>query len=283
VTPFRRRFCGRLTLAALLTVSAIPAMGRTQTTGDRSQVSKTLFTRRDAAVGGAFLLGSVALSHFDVRITRFFQDTVLGHVQRGQRLDDVFTHINETTLTLAGIAGYGIGRLTKSATITDVALHATEAIVGASLASQLIRGPLGRSRPHVTGYSDQYDFEWFKGFREFNYRAFPSIHSGSGFAAATVLVAETHRRRPGATWVVAPIAYGLALTPGLSRMYLGQHWASDVFAGAFMGTFAGLKAVHYNHGHPNNTIDRRLLPRGTSGLQVSPSRNGMMIGWGGQF
>jgi membrane-associated phospholipid phosphatase len=140
---------------------------------------------------------------------------------------------------------------------------------------------LGRSRPHVTGDTNQYDFHWFQGFRQFNYRAFPSIHSSSGFAAATALVQETRLRRPGAVKFVAPLLYAAALTPGLSRMYLGQHWASDIFAGAVMGTIAGLKSVNYSHDHPGNRIDKLMIP--SNGLSVVPTPGGLGLAWGRTF
>jgi hypothetical protein len=240
-------------------------------------VSKTLFTRRDAELGAGFLVASVALSRFDLKIARFFEDTSLSHVRAGERLDGKFTRINETTLTLAGIAFYVVGRLAKSQSMTDIAFHTTESIVTASLASQLIRGPLGRSRPQKTGPRDQYDFNWFQGFTNFRYRAFPSIHSASGFAAATALVQETKLRNPNAVKFVAPVLYGLALTPGLSRMYLGQHWASDIFAGAFMGTFAGIKTVRYSHSHPGNRFQDFFVPKG--GLQLSADGGRMGFAW----
>jgi undecaprenyl-diphosphatase len=247
----------------------------------RDSVSRTLLTRRDAGVAAGALAAAAAISLFDPKIASFFNDTSLSHVRTGARLDDVFTHINETTLTVAGIAAYGAGRLAKSPTLTDVAFHTTEAVVAASLASQIIRGPLGRSRPRLTNSEDQYDFHWFKGFRQFNYRAFPSIHSSSGFAAATALVLETRRRKPEAVKVVAPVLYALALTPGLSRMYLGQHWASDVFAGAVMGTFAGAKAVNYSHAHPDNRIQKPFIP--SDGVNLSLDRARVGISWSKSF
>jgi membrane-associated phospholipid phosphatase len=259
----------------LATVLAAPAAAQSDS------VPRTLFTRRDAGIAAGALAATAAISYFDPKIAAFFSDTSLTHVRTGQRFDNVFTHINETTLTLAGIAAYGAGRLTKSPALTDVAFHTTEAIVSASLASQLIRGPLGRSRPHVTGSEDQYDFHWFKGFRQFNYRAFPSIHSGSGFAAATALVQETRLRRPGAVKVVAPLLYAMALTPGLSRLYLGQHWASDIFAGAVMGTFAGLKSVNYSHTHPGNRFQDFFVPSG--GLNLTAQNGAVGFSWGRSF
>jgi membrane-associated phospholipid phosphatase len=164
---------------------------------------------------------------------------------------------------------YGAARLTKSNTIADIAFHATESVVVASLASQLIRGPLGRSRPRETNFEDQYDFHPFQGFGNFKYRAFPSIHSSSGFAAASAIVAETKRRSPEAVKYVAPIAYAAAVTPGLARMYLGQHWASDIFAGAFMGTFAGWRVVNYSHTHPRTKTDRIFLNADPAGVVLS--------------
>jgi membrane-associated phospholipid phosphatase len=241
-----------------------------QAAAQSDSVSKTLLTRRDAEIGAAALATAAVISHFDPKIYAFFSDTNNAHVRKGRRFGDAFTHINETTLTLGGIAAYGVGRLARSPALTDVAFHTTEAVVTASIASQLIRGPLGRSRPAVTAGKDQYDFHWFQGFGKFNYRAFPSIHSSSGFAAATALVQETRHRKPGALKVVAPVLYGLALTPGLSRMYLGQHWASDVFAGAVMGTMAGMKAVNYSHAHPNR-FQEQLVPL-SNGIGLSWSR-----------
>ncbi len=183
--------------------------------------------------------------------------------------------VNETTLTAGGIIIYGIGRLTKSRTTQDIALHATESVILASVASQLIRGPLGRTRPHVTNDSNQYHFQPFKGFGNFKNRAFPSIHTSSSMAVATVLALETHRRKPGATPIVAPLLLGAGLLPGLARIQLNQHWASDIFAGAFMGVFAGYKVTKYSHDHPNNRFDRVLIR-----ASVTPAPNGgVLIGF----
>jgi len=244
--------------------------------GQSDSVSKTLLTRQDAEVGAAALVTAIAISYFDPKIARFFSDTSLSHVRTGRRLDNIFTHVNETTLTAAGVAAYGIGRLAKSQTLTDIAFHTTEAVVTASLASQVIRGPLGRSRPHVTADTDQYDFHWFQGFTNFKYRAFPSIHTASAFGVATVYTLEAQRRSHKAAWIVGPIAYGLAAAPGLSRLYQGQHWASDILSGAFMGTLAGAKIVRYNHVvKPHNKVNRFFL--GDRNIQTAFSGSGFTL------
>ena len=205
---------------------------------------------------------SAGLSVFDVRIAHFFRDTAHMHVRAGQRLDGVFTHINETTLTVGGLAVYGIARLANQRTIADVAFHAAESVVAASLTQS---GHSRAARPHASAqhqlpnFRINTSFKFLKGFTHFENRAFPSIHSSSGFAAASAIVAEVHRRDPGASWFVGVPAYALALTPGLSRMYLGQHWASDIVSGAFLGTFYGWRIVDYSHPHLTTPIDRAFL------------------------
>ena len=231
----------------------------------RDTTRATFFTPRDAAIGAGFLAVSAGISLFDARIAQhFYDDTSWAHVRIGHKLDKYFTHINETTLTAGGLGLYAIGRLAHSPVTADVALHAAESVAGASLTAQVIRGPLGRTRPKDAAhpFADPYEFHFMKGFSHFQQRAFPSIHSSSGFAAASVLVAEVHGRVPAATWWVGVPAYAMALTPGLSRMYMGQHWASDIFSGAFLGTFYGWRVVQYAHAHPRTPVDRIFMPVG---------------------
>jgi len=218
-----------------------------------------LFTRNDAVWAAAVLAGSIALSRADVHIIGVWTDSS-NHTPGRDRLARNFAKLQEGTLTVGNLALWGVGRLTGSHSLAHVTFHAAEAVFVGSVAAQLIRGPLGRSRPYHTDYTDQYDFHPFKGFGNFKYRAFPSIHTTSAFAVATVYTLEAQRRSRAAGWVVGPIAYAIAAGPGLARIYNGQHWASDVLAGAFLGSLAGAKVVKYNHDvAPNNRVNRFFL------------------------
>jgi membrane-associated phospholipid phosphatase len=227
-----------------------------QAIDDASRGDKTFLTKKDLLTAGLAVGATALVSIWDQDIARESQE------HRTDSRTDValkISKVNETTLTVGGIVVYGIARLSHSGTVADIALHATESVVLASVASQLIRGPLGRARPYVTADSNQYDFAAFKGFRSFDRRAFPSIHTSSSMAVATVLSMETHRRHPSATKFVAPVLLAAGMLPGLARIELDQHWASDIFAGAFMGVFAGYKVTKYSHDHPHNPFDRVLL------------------------
>jgi membrane-associated phospholipid phosphatase len=243
--------------------------------------SPPLFTKQDAWWSAAFALGTVALSAADVDIARVWNDSTHRNASR-DRLARNVAKVQEGTLTIGNLALYGIARLARAPGMADVTFHAAESVVVGSIADQIIRGPLGRSRPHVTDYKNQYDFHPFKGFGQFAYRAFPSIHTTAAFAVATVYTLETRRRAPGATWIVAPVAYALALGPGVSRMYTGQHWASDVLSGAFMGVLAGAKVVRYNHDvRPDNKVNRFFL--GAKNVNLSYLDHDVVASWSFRF
>jgi undecaprenyl-diphosphatase len=62
--------------------------------------------------------------------------------------------------------------------------------------------------------------------------SFPSGHTATSFAAATILSAFLPR--------AAPAFYLLALAIGWSRLYVGVHWPLDVVGGALIGVATAL-------------------------------------------
>jgi len=281
-----RKYTVNRTLAKGVAAICLAARFAVGQSTDSSSTAKTFFTGRDGAWAAGFLVASAGLSVFDARIAHWFLDTSSARVRDGKELAGKFTHVNETTLTVGGLVVYGVARVAKAKTVADVAFHIAESVAAASLTAQVIRGPLGRTRPSDSipnpEFGDQYEFKFFKGFTHFQQRAFPSIHSSSGFAAASALVAEIKWRDPSAVWYVAVPAYALALTPGFSRMYLGQHWASDIFAGAFLGTFYGWRIVDYSHEHPTTPIDRIFLGS-VKHARISADRDGISLRWNAVF
>ncbi|MFI5230347.1 MAG: phosphatase PAP2 family protein [Gemmatimonadales bacterium] len=268
----RKLRCGGLWTVSLSLVLVVASVAPTGAQRAPDDTTKTFFVRRDLALTGIAIAGTAGLSVFDKRIARWTQtSSVQGPPSRRTFVNDL-TKVNETTLTGAAILSYGIGRLAHASTMADVSLHTAESTILTSLISQAIRGPVGRQRPSISP-DDQYKFQFGKGFTNFNNRSFPSLHSAVGFAAATAIATEVHERNPKASWWVTPVAYTVAMVPGLTRMYLNQHWASDIAAGAFVGGLIGTRVVRYAHTHNRSKLDRVLLgstvmPDGHGGLTL---------------
>ena len=230
-----------------------------------ARAQETVFTSRDAAILAGGTGGAAVLSLFDVRIARFFADSSLHRRRRFQTIAKRTSLVTETMLMLSGTAIWGIGRLSHSPGTADVALHTTESVASGAAFIQVIRGIGGRARPYVvtpsaeTRDSDPYDFEWFKGFTSFDYRSFPSMHAMASFAAATALSREMQLRNTRGRQVLSPLLYVAATASPAARLYLDEHWASDIGLGAFLGIYAGQKVVIYNHRHAVTPVDRFFL------------------------
>jgi len=188
-------------------------------------------------------------------------------------LNEALTTINETPFTFGAVAAYGIGRLTRSETTADVGLHMTEALVLTTGIGQVVRGALGRARPS-SAVDGPLTHRFGRGYTDFEYRSFPSLHAATAFAASAAAVEEIRIRRPGAVHWAAPLLYGAATIPGFTRLYLDKHWASDIPAGSFLGALMGIKTVRYAHSHHRTKLDRFLL-----GASAVPTPNGTAIGF----
>ena len=252
-----------------LIMAAAPVLSVTAQRKD--SVDKTFFTRRDLYYTAGAVAGTVIIAQYDQKIARWWQSSHVQGDSSGSTLRSIInnaTKVNETPLTIAAVATYGIGRLAGSGTFADVGAHWTEAMVLTDVTSELVRGPVGRQRPRTVNDTNAFQFSAGKGFTDFGARSFPSLHSAAAYATAATLTAEVGERG-GPVWVVGPILYTAAAIPGATRMYLNQHWASDIFAGAFVGILYGNKVVHYAHSHRRNRLDRFLL-----GTSVVPAGSG---------
>lgn len=89
-------------------------------------------------------------------------------------------------------------------------------LIGSGGISQATKWLVNRERPD--------------GSRDRRNSSFPSQHA-TGAAAVAVLVAKRHGRLGAVAWV-------LALWIGLSRIYLGRHYPTDVLTGFLLGAIA---------------------------------------------
>jgi membrane-associated phospholipid phosphatase len=108
-----------------------------------------------------------------------------------------------------------------------------EALFLADGATLILKISTGRGRPAIT--DNKNDWRPF-GFKS-DYDSFPSMHTASSFAFASVM-ANTSGSVP-----VTVMSYGAAALVGFSRMSQNKHWASDVLLAAALGELAGRVAI----------------------------------------
>ena len=104
-------------------------------------------------------------------------------------------------------------------------------LIIATATSQALKRIVKRPRPYLTNagiYPDEIDDGY----------AFPSGHSSIAFATAASLSIINHK------WYVVVPTFAWATGVAYSRIYLGQHYPSDVLMGAMIGTASGF-ASHW--------------------------------------
>lgn len=105
---------------------------------------------------------------------------------------------------------------------------------------QIIKNLIDAPRPSKflqgTGYPNFID-----GYTLSNYSSFPSGHTTSAFALATILAFWVQDKNYSILFLL------LAAVAGYSRIYLGQHFMEDVLAGSSIGvSFAMISAVFFS-------------------------------------
>ncbi|GJL80046.1 MAG: hypothetical protein NPINA01_30350 [Nitrospinaceae bacterium] len=201
----------------------------------------------------ALVVGATgAFFALDEEIQEFVQD------ERSGTTDDiskVFEPFGNGGYTFPGlVAFYLYGHLAKSDKAKRAALLSVESFAVTGLFTFALKFSTGRVRPK----SAEDSHEW-NGFN-FDDVSFPSGHTSSAFAIATVLASE-YDDKP----LVAPIVYSLAALTGLSRINDNKHWASDVFFGGALGYFVSktILKLHSNKKGRHYTIYPRISRKET--------------------
>jgi hypothetical protein len=126
--------------------------------------------------------------------------------------------------------------------------------IAAGVISPLLKLAVRRERPNQA--DSTFD-------RDRGGMSFPSGHTTQAFAVASVIAAHYD-----SFWVRAA-AYSLAGLVGLSRMQQGEHYASDVLAGALIGTAVGNAVVKF---HESERLHIAFAP------SMNPRSGGVAVG-----
>ena len=173
-----------------------------------------------------------------------------------EKLMDIFEPFGNGAFTVPALATvYFLSHFHENEKAKRTALIATESFLITGLYTTVLKYSFGRHRPRTGNSSTSFDA--FSTNR--NYNSFPSGHTSTAFAIATV-VANQYEKTP----YIKPISYGIATLTGLSRINYEAHWASDVFIGAALGYFTSktLLRLHNNKKGQHFTIYPRADSRG---------------------
>lgn len=142
-------------------------------------------------------------------------------------------------------------------------------VIASGILCPALKYIVGRSRPQQAAQ----DSDEFAPFSHNN--SFPSGHTTQAFTVATVL-ACTFDDQPA----VAAVAFALATGVGLSRINDDAHYASDVVAGAILGSWVGYEVVHFNRRRRGEEAARA---RGIADVQMDlildRDRQGVAFTW----
>ena len=133
----------------------------------------------------------------------------------------------------------------------------TASLIASGIITPTLKLAFGRARPR----SNQ-GVNYFKPFSNAN-ASFPSGHTTEAFALASVI--SDHYDE---AWV-GYASYGIAGLVGVARTYHDAHFASDVVAGAMIGTLVGKSVVSYNRERRAGKV--ALLP------DIAPGMVGMRL------
>ena len=240
----------------------VPVVAQAQT-ADTVHTEHSLFSARDGLLIGGFAVAAVAAAPADRFFTRQLQDDARQANRFYNKGATIFRLFGQPGALVAGGGLYIIGLASENRRAEDLGLHSMESIFIASAITGATKIIAGRARPRISKDNAR-NFGFFRGLKGDNYESFPSGHTTAAFAFASLVTAETSHWNSESRWIVGPLMFGAASLTGVSRIYNNAHWASDVIAGAAIGTLTGVKVYRYQHSHPDNWLDKRFLRAGVS-------------------
>ena len=235
------------------------------------------FRPQDKFIVAGAVAATATMAAFDERIARWTRTSRVQGDSGRRDLIQTATVVNEQPLMIAAVTTFALGRVAKWRTVADVGLHWTESLAATQLLASALRVATSRGRPRAYP-DDAFIFKPATGVTNFDHRAWPSLHAAVAFATAATLSEEIKLRNPRASRYATPLLYTAAAIPGFTRLYLDQHWASDVLAGTALGAYMGVRVTRYLHGR-RTRLDRWLL----GNALVVPAKDGTRLGWSTTF
>ncbi len=189
------------------------------------------FTTAQWFVAGGIVGTTVVLFSADGDVRNF---AARNHSKVGDDLASVGHDYGNALYAVAFAGGlYGGGLVFRDRGVRETGLMLAEALAFAGITTTVIKSVAGRSRPYLDEGPHRFDPLQFNTDRT----SLPSGHSTVAFAVSSTLAARLDN--PYASLGL----YSLALLTAASRVYEDEHWLSDTFIGAAIGTACGIATV----------------------------------------
>lgn len=149
------------------------------------------------------------------------------------------TFFQNYTLLGDGVFSIAIFLILLLAERTTLAMQVIIGYLFSGIVSQVLKRVIHAPRPHALISSAEYPY-FIDGITHSGMTSFPSGHTTSVFALATLLALNTQDKRLSLIYLIT------AIITGYSRIYLGQHFLGDVVAGALIGVLSALLIYWYS-------------------------------------
>jgi membrane-associated phospholipid phosphatase len=161
-------------------------------------------------------------------------------------------------LALTGVL-YAGGLIDHNPSLRDDGVMLLESLGFAGAVTTVGKTIIGRARPYTE--------EGIASFTPLSFNtehtSLPSGHTTVAFSVSTILAEEI-----GNTYASIAL-YGIAGITVYARVYTDEHWVSDTFLGAAIGTTSGILVYHLHHHDGDGSSE--------ASLHITPSLNGVDV------
>ena len=179
---------------------------------------------------GAVVGGTALVYLADDDTSRFIRNNREGVPQVIRDYGEFYGSPSNNYMATSGV--YAVGLITKNEKLRRTGVLLISSATSAGLLQQVLKSVVGRARPLADLGKDTFDP--FNSSR--NFHSFPSGHALLAFTNAYAIGKQFK-----SPWVKAGI-YTLGGIPGISRVWDGQHWLSDMVF-AFVISIATVESI----------------------------------------
>lgn len=248
MTPSRRAASGALLLVATL-ASRAPAPAQ-EASAPRPPARPSPVWR--PVIAGAAGIFAVVFADQQLRLELWRNGGTTAAIGRS------ISGVSLPTAVAVGVGTLGVGLAADNRALARTGRDALVAGAAAGAAATVLKTVVGRARPN-----EGLGVNHFAPFSRLGSKAsFPSGHTAVLFACATAV--SLHSRHKA----VRVAAYGAAGLVGVARVAAGSHWASDVVAGALLGSVVGRGVVRHYAGDRRAVELAPMFAAGSVGIAV---------------